>query len=251
MAPDPRSYPFRARCDARTAIAKTLADFLESLSFTLPKVTAPFRFAKVHDRWSSWESSAMSAGGLIPAAAVLPDRLIYEDSSFTPREIEETWSGGDPSDLDDFGKKLFPIGDGSGDGFVLFEVCQVMLPIIVLYRGKSRPQAEAIAKKLEEVFIEDAGIVPDYTSISEVIPVPPDALQPIRYGLRLTAKRYFNRKVRYTQVAQQLMDSEANARENRWIGQFEMEAHMQLCVVRRGRAMKPRIELVVDGEPAP
>jgi hypothetical protein len=230
-------------------MVETLAEFASKLNFTLPRSVGAFQFEEVYTRWASFESRAMSAGGLLPAAAVLPDRIVYDDSSFVPNELEDTWSGGDPSLCDPFGEKIYPIGDGTGDGFVLFEVCQATLPILLMYRGKSRPQAKAIAKRLEEVFIEDGGIIPDPTSLSKDIPVPDATAQPVRYGVNLTATRYYDRKVRFTLIAQQLLDAAISAQENRWLGQLELEAHMQVCVVRRGRAMKPRTELVVDGEP--
>ena len=59
---------------------------------------------------------------------------------------------------------------------------------------------------------------------------------------------YYGRKVRFTLQAVQLLDSEVNAVENRWLANLEIEGHAQVCVLRRVRAMKPRVELVADDE---
>lgn len=250
MAAELKNYPLKATTDCRTAIVETLTAYLEGIIFTVPKSTSPFKFRAVYSRWSDFNNRANSAGGLLPAAAVLPDRHIYEGAGFTPKALEETWSGGDPTELDQYGSQMYPMGDGSGDGFLLVETAELNVPLVLIYRGQTEAIRNSISKRLEEVLVEDGTLVPDPSSLpAGVEQLPPDAFQPVRYGLRLEMPSYYKRKARYTMVAKQTLDTAESAHANRWIGQVELQAQAQVCVLRRGRALDSRIELVVNGEP--
>jgi hypothetical protein len=250
MVADLMAYPLKARKDARSAVSDRLAEYLSEIEFTLPKSGQAFKFKSVYGTWADFRERATSGGGLLPAAAVLPDRPIYEPSALTPRALEETWSGGDPAELDERGCQLYPFGDGSGDGHVLVTHSEIVVPFVVVYRAQSAPQRKAIAKRLEEVFLEDGTLI-DPSSLNPDVPrVPELTATPVRYGRVLEVPDYYCRKARFTLHAQQLLDTEQTARENRWIGQCEIEGHMQVCVLRRGRAMNVRARLEVDGTTA-
>ena len=244
-----QNYPLKALDDSRTALAKGLASFFKKMEFVLPRSNEPFQLRAAYTRWAQFRDRAMSEGGILPAAACLPDRPVYSAASFTPRVLEETWSGGDPTELADDGVSLrYPWGDGGGDGYVLVEIAQLSVPFVVLLRGKSIAQCEAMTKTTEETFVEDATELPDKSWLNPKIDVPDADEQPVRYGRVVEIPRYYNRKARFTLVAQQILDNEAAAMENRWTAQFEMLGEMQVCVRRRLRAMRPRVELFVNDE---
>lgn len=248
-----KDYPLKKTTDCRSAMAETLRDYVAGLEFSAPRTTKKFRMEAVFDTWSDFSQRAMSAGGKLPAAAALPDRPVYEDSSFGPRSIEDTWSGGDPNLLKADGvTKRFPIGTGNGDGFILVEVAQMMVPFVLVVRAKNKPQRKAIVSILEESFIEagthldtQGGRTPDVSLINRNAQPEVDR-QPIRYGRLLGMPQYFNRKARFTLQSQQLLDSESTSSENRWLAQFEITGHAQVCAVRRVVGMNPRVEIVVD-----
>ncbi len=239
-------YPFKATTDARSAMAEGLAREVAKIRATLPRSGTSFGFKAIFDTWSTFNQRAMSAGGELPAAAILPDRPVYEESSLTPRALEETWSGGDPEDLDVNGVQMYPIGDGSGDGYVLYTLAEMVVPFVFVFRTVTRSQRKALTKRLEEFFIEDGGLLPDPASLPK-IPLSDAEFQPVRFGRRIELPNYYRRKARFTLQAQQLLDTEASAGENRWLAQFELLSHVQVCVLRRGRAMKPRVQTVVNG----
>lgn len=248
MSGDVRSYPYKHLTDARSAMAETLAEYVEGLTFTLPRSGQSFKFAAVYDRWATFNDRAMSAGGKLPAATILPDRPVYGDNGLTPRALEDTWSGGDPTECGPDGRPKYPIGDGSGDGFVLFTHSELLVPFVLTFRAKTEPQRSAIVRRLEAAFIEDGSLL-DPTSVNPAFDLD-ELAEPIRYGRLLEVRKYFSRKARFTLEAQQLLDAEASAGENRWLGQLEMTGHMQICVLRRVRAMKPKVCVVVDGTEA-
>lgn len=239
-------YPLKATKDARSAMAEGLARELATLKATLPRSGTPTKFAAIYDTWATFMQRAMSAGGKLPAATVLPDRPLYDASSLTPRALEETWSGGDPDTLDHYGNQMYPIGDGSGDGYVLYTIAELVVPFVVVFRTVTRSQRQAFVKRIEENFVEDGGIKPDPASLPK-IPVPDADRAPVRYGRLVELPSYYNRKARFTLQAQQLLDTESSAGENRWLAQFEFQGHVQVCVLRRGRAMRTRVQTVVDG----
>ena len=258
-----KDYPLRGLTDSRTAMSERLRDFVAALTFKLPKTGTGFRFQKVYEEWAEFRDRAMSGGGKLPAAAVLPERPVPEAASFGPRLIEHTWSGGDPNELKANGDRRFPIGTGAGDGFALFEVAQRQANFLLLYRTKTKTQRRAIQKVLEEAFIEDGALLPDRSSLNpdvvlngpeEPVPIPqvPDVFaQPIRYGRVLRVPRYYDQVVRFTLISgPEPLDTDATALENRWLGQVEISSQMRICALRRVRAMSARVELVVDGEPA-
>jgi hypothetical protein len=242
-----KDYPLKALTDSRSAMAAGLAKEVAGLKATVPRSGTEVALRAVYDTWSSFEQRAMSSGGLLPAAAVLPDRPVYEPSSLTPRALEDTWSGGDPNELlDDGVTKRYPIGDGSGDGFVLYSIAEMMCPFVLVLRAQTKAQRKAFAKRLEEHFVEDGSLL-DPSTLSRDVPIPDAQHEPIRYGRRVELANYYNRTARFTLMAQQILDNEASARENRWLAQFELTGHVQVCVLRRGRAMSPRVQFVVNG----
>lgn len=241
---DLRKYPHRCLTDARSAMADALSAYVRTLTFTLPRSGQAFKFLAVYDTWTDFNQRAMSGGGKLPAAAILPDRPTYGDSGLTPRAIEETWSGGDPTECRN-GKPTYPIGDGTGDGFCLFTHSELMVPFVLTFRAKTRPQREAIVRRLEQSFVEDGSLL-DPSMVNPAFDLDGMA-EPIRYGRLLSVPRYYDRKARFTLEAAQLLDAEASAGENRWLGQIELMGEMQVCVLRRVRAMRPRVCVVVDG----
>lgn len=249
MAADPAEYPLRRTTDARSALSGGLRGLLEGLRFSLPRTTESFGFAAVYAQWASFSDSASSGGGKIPAAAVLPDKSSYDGASLTPRLLEETWSGGDPTLLDSAGRPLYPLGDGTGDGYALASVAELSVSHVVLVRALSRSQRKAIVVGIEEALVEDGTLLPDSSSLSELFPLasPDAATHPVRYGRVVELPAYYGRRARYTLLSQQLLDSESLAAENRWLAQFEVRAEVRVCVRRRVRAMKPRVSLVVGG----
>ena len=108
-----KDYPLKRLDDSRTAMTKALAEYVKLLTFRLPKTGTPFRFSEVYEEWAGFEARATSAGRGPPVAAVLPDRPIPEPAGFTPRLVEDTWSGGDPTEYKDSGRQRYPTGDFS------------------------------------------------------------------------------------------------------------------------------------------
>lgn len=262
-APQLKDYPFKAKTDSRSAMARTLAQYMSRLTFRLPRSGRPFRFQRVYQEWAGWESHATVGGRGAPVAAVLPDRPIPDDPAFNPRVIEETWSGGDPTEFRESGKQRFPIGDGSGDGFVLVEVNQRKAIFLVIFRCATKTQRRAVFRSIEEAFVED-GLLTDPASLDpavalqEGVPDPPVPtpqipyidVQPVRTGRVLEVDGYFNRKCSYTiESGPEPLDTDQFAHENRWVGQVEISALMQICAVRRCRGMDVRIQMVADGYP--
>jgi len=245
-------YPLKATLDARSAMVKALAEYLGEMTFTLPRTTQPFRFGAVHRRWADFNARASLAK--LPALAVLPDNPRMEAAALGPRAIEDTWGGGDPNELTDLGCRRYPIGDGSGIGPVLHEVSQLTVPLVLVVRAKTEAQRSAIVRGFEAgAFVED-GSLPSPSTLNPQIPIPPELdvkVQPTRYGRVLEVPTYFNRRARFTLDGHQILDSAVTVGENRWIAQFEVTAHMPVCVVRVARAMSTRVELLVDGAPAP
>jgi len=243
-----QEYPLKATTDCRSAMATALATFIQDQVFDLPKSAEKFKIEAVYATWAGFENRAMSSGGALPAAAVLPDRPVYEAAAFGPRIIENTWGGGDPKLLDQYGKQKYPLGDGSGDGFALYTVADLVVPFILIFRAKTVAQRAAIVRTLETLMVEDGSTLPDPSRLDPDVPLmnPEEALQPVRYGRLLEMKNYFNRKVRLTLDTQQLLDNAANASENRWLAQFEITAHAQVCVRRRLKVLKSRTFLVAD-----
>jgi len=142
--------------------------------------------------------------------------------------------------------RRYPIGDGSGDGFVLYTLAEMMCPFVVVVRAQTKAQRAAFVKRLEEHFVEDGALL-DPATLSKDVPIPDARHQPVRYGRRVELANYYNRTARFTLMAQQLLDNEASAQQNRWLAQFELTGHVQVCVLRRGRAMSPRVQFVVNG----
>lgn len=240
------AYPLKGRRDVRSAMARAMAEFVARLRFTEPKEKEPFGFARVYADWASFNDRALSGDGPLPAAAVLPDRPVYEANGFVPSMIESTWSGGDPLLVDDRGRQLYPIGDGSGRGFALFTIAEMVVPFVLIFRARSKPQRSAIVRILETSMVEDGSVVPDPSTLNPIL-VTDEMERPIRYGRLLTMDDYYGRKVRISLQSQQLLDSESGAGENRWMAQFEIAAQAQVCVVRRILGMNPQFKLTVGG----
>lgn len=245
-------YRLRKTRDARSAMAEALRAFLKRQSFALPKTTEPFQLAAVYDTWATFQDKASTAGGLLPAAAVLPDRPIYEADALTPRMLEWSWSGGDPCLRESSGRPTYPIGDGSGDGYALFDIAELSVPFVLLVRASTIPMRKAVVSRLEELFVEDGSLL-DPNQLSDLAqpspPEPPEEIaRPIRYGRLLKLESYYGLTARYSLESQQLLDSETNAAQNRWLAQMEIQAHGKVVVVRRVRAMRPRVRAVIGGE---
>lgn len=208
-------YPFRKTRDIRSAMAETLAQYILTFDFDLPvcSATKP-SFAEVYDTWADFESNAKSAGGRLPAAAILPDKGTYDDSSFTPRMLEETWKT-----------------DGR-DGWALYAIAEYDVPFLVVVRAKSSEQRKAIVSHFEDAFVETTE------------PADPD---PGHYGKRIAMPSYYGRIARFTLLSQELLDSSEFAIRNRWMAQFEFTAQAQHCVLRRVPAMAPHVHVVING----
>lgn len=239
-------YPLKAKTDCRTAVAEQLADLLRSLRFTLPKTTEAFAFKNVYSTWADFSSSAKSTTDL-PAAAVLPDRPTYEAAALGPRTIEETWSGGDPCEVDESGRRIYPLGDATGAGFVLVHVAELVIPLVVSIRTTTRAARAAIVRVLEGTLVED-GLLFDPSQVNQALPeVWAAKAHPVRYGRLLELSRYYRRKARYTLLSHTLLDGSDSATENRFAAQFEILSQAPVCVVRRGRGMSVATEIVVNG----
>lgn len=224
-------YPFKKARDLRSAMAGALARYMAELTFTFPATKTPTKLAAVYEEWATFETRAIIPGGPLPAAVVLPDKALADDDAFTPRILEETWTG---APLNDDGSQVVEggIGDGSGDGFALWVVAEKVVPFLVVARAKSRPQRQAIVSMMEDAFIR-AGDA--------------DGPRTPTYGIVLTMPDYYERAVRFTFESHELLTSESSAKENRWLVQFALTAEAKQCVVRRAVAMDARVQLVVDG----
>lgn len=245
--PDLAKYPLRATKDSRQALGQGLSDIVSSVRATFPKSNKPIGFKAVYDTWAQFNDRAMSSGGKVPAAAILPDRPEYEASSLTPHIIDCTWSGGDPCERDQYGRIRYPIGDGSGDGFALFKTSEIIVPFVLVFRAISPAQRTAFMKRFEEIFNEDGALLPDPSTLNPNLPVFDEEFHPVRYGRIITLEKYYQRKARFTLIAQQTLDTESTAEENRYVGQIELRGETSVCVLRRIRAMRPRIQVVVNG----
>lgn len=243
---DVRQYPLKAPADARTAIVYQLADFLKDLRFSFPKTTEVFQFRPeaIYSDWPTWNSRAYSSEALLPAAAILPDRPTYLASSLTPAFLDETWSGGDPTLRNADGSQQYPIGDASGEGFGLFKVAEIQVPIVMVFRATSKPQRRAIMRTLEQAFVDTVGV--DHTTDPLPFGVAEAMVSPPHYGRYLELSRYYKRRCRLTLQAQQLLDSEELAASNRWVGQVELLADTSVCVLRRVRGMNPLVRLSLN-----
>lgn len=232
-------FPFRKRRDLRSAMAKALAGYLAGLEYSFPATRTPKKLAAVYEEWAEFERRALSAGGALPAAAVLPDRPVPEADAFVPRILEETWTGGDPYILGDDGRPRFPVGQGTGDGYALFAVSEKVVPMVVIVRAASKPQRQAIVSVFEDSFHELG------------VGAPTLYPEPVRWGKVLTLDDYYGRPCRFTLGAHQLLGDAGTAKENRWLVQFELQAEAKQVAVARVAAMDARTQLVVDGEAVP
>lgn len=232
-------YPLRKTEDCRSAVVTALAEFLEALTFDSPAVTssAAFRFVSVHRRWADFESKA--GRGSLPVAAVLPDRPSYDDATLTPKMLEGTWTGGPMIEG--------TLGRGIINGAALFKVAELVVPVVLVVRAASEGQRRAIVSVLEDAFVQDGAML-DQATIHQAHRIPETPV-PERVGMVLTMRSYYNRPVRFTMASAELLDSAQSAQENRWLAQFELQAEAPVCVLRRVRAMSPRVEIVEGGVP--
>lgn len=241
-------YPFKATMDARSALAHGLAELLRKIEFSMPRTAEPFKLEEVYASWATFRDRAMSSGGALPAAAVLPDRPRYSASQLTPAIIEGTWSGGDPNEVDDLCNPVFPIGDGTMDGHALFALSELEVDFVVLFRAKTEKQREAIVRRVEQVFVESGELV--YAEDLDPrfgIPDEVEARHPDRYGKVVPlGDAYYGRDGRLTLVGQELLDSESSAAENRWMAQLEFTGQVRLCALRRVRGMDVVTRLAVN-----
>lgn len=213
MSLDIEQYPFRKRRDLRSAAAETLAQYIAGLEFAAPASATPFKLKKTYFEWAEFERNALTSEGLLPAAAILPDRAAEEDSQLSPSLIEDTW-----------------ISDGV-NGYGLFKLSEKNIPFLLVVRAASKPQRQAIVSTIEDAFVEV------------------DALNrptPLTYGRFLTMDSYYQRRARYTHLSNQIFDQEASAKESRYLAQFEIMAQAPHVVLRAVPAMDPRIRVVVD-----
>jgi hypothetical protein len=240
-------YPLRKTRDVRSAMTHALASYVAGLEFALPRTSTPFKFAAVYDSWAEFHDRAMSAGGKLPAAAILPDRLTHVGSSTAPRMLEWSWSGGDPAACSSGGRLLYPHGDGSGNGFALFARDEVQANFVLLVRGRTIAQRKAIVSVLEDSFVEDSS----EADPSAVHPLTVDRSllgQPIREGRLLTLSSYYDLPARFSLRAETILDSEMSAEENRWLVQIELLGEAMVAgPPKRVSSMKPRVDLLVGG----
>lgn len=245
MSLDLANYPLRASMSARRAVAQRLAEHLAQLEFSVPTTTTPEKFKSVTVSWARFEQSALAQEGGLPALAILSDKEEFVPTALTPQIYEDTWSGGDPLECDGSGAQLYPYGDGSGEGFVLVSDGEITVPLVLVFRATSESARDAIEKRLEEIFLED-GTLADPSVVNPSLLGAVDA-RPSRSGRILEVPYYYNRKVRYTSFSTTNLDQSELARTRRWLGQCEVRAEMQRCVLRRGVAFNPRVQTVTDG----
>lgn len=208
---DPTKFPFQGQVDVRTGMAHALAEYMKTLSFSSPSKVAPFSFADVFIRWADFQQRAKSAGGLIPIAAVLPERGLDADSMLAPAEMTDTWDGAE-----------------RGGGFALVKFAEYECTMTVLVRARSDVERQSIVNTLEKAFVEVNG---DFQ----------------RNCLVLTMDRHFGRKVRFSLVAQEIVANESLAEEMRWLHYFEIEAQAPRVQPFFFPALRPRIRVVSDG----
>jgi len=211
---DPERYPFQKTRDARGAMGGALASLLGELEWSYPATATPERMPTeaIHDSWADFEKRALSENGMVPAAAVLPDKLTEEESDLGPRYLDDTWTT-----------------DGTG-GRVLVALGEWVGTFLVVVRGKSRAQRDAILGAAEDLFIE----LPTATSSGT------------RLGRLVEVESYYRRKARFSLGGIQLLDSAETVKRNRWLAQLEVTGRMQHCVVRTAPALSPRFRGVVD-----
>lgn len=246
------AYPYKAPCDIELAVARAVAKLITPLQFSMPKQLETFSFRGVYEEWAEFQKYAFSEGADLPAAAVLSDNVAYSDSQFAPALIEDTWSGGDRTECDPVTcKPLYPIGDGSLDGFVLVKVCEVDVPLSVYFRAQHKPQRSAMMRRLEQIFSEDETII-DPNQLDPDLPPPADVLfhHPTRFGRLLELPDHYDRQGRVTLLSSRRLDSAESAAENRWMGLLELSVQAPLCVLRRAQGMKIVTKLSFDDVPA-
>lgn len=213
-------------------MAEALSTHIRTLTYSLPVSTKARALAAVFSDWPTFDKRGLSAGGLTPSAAVLPDRGVYDDSALTPRPIDSSWWT-----------------DGR-DGYVLWEVAEYECPMVVVVRAKNKPERKAIMLAIEESFVQTGE--PTTVPLPSVSIAPqrfrPRPESPIRYGLILALPGYYNQRVRFTLIAQQLLDSEELAASNRWMCQVEIIASGTVLVLRRAPALRASVVLKVDGD---
>lgn len=223
-----KDYPRKKTRDLRSAMAETLAQYLGTIPFNLP-ASAPVdpnsatqkacTLAASYDSWAEFEDRALSSGGALPAAVVMPDEPeVYDSASLTPRMLEDTW-----------------VHDGQS-GFALFEAAEAEVPLFVVVRAKSKQQIRAIVSAFEDAFEQD----PDSDDSDP-------AKGQIRYGKLLLMRSYYQLHARYTLLENQVMDSQSLAAENRWMSQLKFVGHAPKCVVRRVQPLLPRSWVSVNG----
>ncbi|TAL46145.1 MAG: hypothetical protein EPN91_00825, partial [Salinibacterium sp.] len=105
-----KNYPLTKSRDVGSAMTDALAAYIaQNVTYSYPVSKVPRTMAKVYDNWAEFHQVALSANGLLPAAAVLPDEVKYDDSSLSPRMLEDTW-----------------VSDGQ-DGYALFGVAEAVV----------------------------------------------------------------------------------------------------------------------------
>ncbi len=213
MSFDIDNYPYRKRRDLRSSMAETLANFVAGLEFGAPFSSTPFKLRKTYFEWAEFEQRALTSEGLLPAAAILPDRAQEEDSQLSPSMIEDTW-----------------VSDGI-NGFALFKLSEKVVPFFMVVRAASKPQRQAIISTIEDAFVEVNAL---------------NRPTPLTYGRLLTMDSYYQRKARFTHLSNQIFDQDASAKESRYLVQFEILAQAPHVVLRRVPAMDPRVNVVVD-----
>jgi hypothetical protein len=199
----------------RDAMATTLRDYINTLQFSLPASTEPKGFAEVYRSWAKFESRALTAVGKLPAATVLPGELTYPPDYLTPRMDADSWH----RDSED------------GELYSIWMLKAAEAPFLVVARATSDIQRDAINLAFEDAFSETG---------------TPGAEDFSREGKLLTMDSYFGRKARFTLLSQQNLDSEATARENRWLAQFEILGHSDIARKVKTPRFKPRVRLRVN-----
>ena len=213
-------YPHKKARDLRSAMAEALAEFVRTITFTYPYSAQPTSLGAVYKEWAEFERKALSSGGPLPVAAVLPDRVTEADSSLVPRLLEETWC---------------QTSDGT-QGLGLFAVSTKEMPAVLMVRAYSKPQRQAIISAVEDAFFD--------------LPVPGKTGNPFRYGKVLDMPSYYDRTVTFSLENHQLLDNASSAAENRWMVQFELTGIAEHVLPCRVPALDARVSLVVDQESA-
>lgn len=204
----------------RDAMAEALRDYVNTIKFSFPASTEPKGFAAVYRSWAQFEDRAVSTGGALPAATVLPGELVHVGDILSPRMMPGTWH----QDTED------------GKLYSLWHTEEAQTEFLIVTRAASSAQRDAINLAIEDAFTETGA---------------PGHL-PARKGKLLPMPSYFGRKARFTLLNQQNLDTEAAARENRWMAQFEILGNAD--VVRKVEAprFRPHIGLTfgTEGDPS-